>query len=69
MTVPTLPAPTDVQQKDQNDIVLVDYLDDGDQLTLESSNAQQPSEPQARWKPTKYRHPPQWYSKLCSALD
>ena len=62
VTVPTPPAPTDVQLEDQNDIELVDYLDDVDQLVPESSTTQQPSEPQARWNPTRDKRPPQRYS-------
>ena len=62
VTVPTPPAPTDVQPEDQNDIELVDYLDDVDQLVPESSNTEQPSEPQARRNPSRGRHPPQRYS-------
>ena len=38
VTVPTPPAPTDVQPEDQNDIELADYLDD---VLLEASNTQQ----------------------------
>ena len=53
---------TDVHPEDQNDIELVDYLDDIDQLVPGSSNTQQPSEPQARRNPTRDRYPPQRYS-------
>jgi len=39
-TVLTPPVPTDVRSDDQNDNKLVDYLDDGDWCTLQSSNIQ-----------------------------